>query len=80
MGSGGVNITYIQLLLQLVERAIFDLCRVKNNTLVQLDGGSTGYEDSSHIYAGKEQLWTDLSAFILPKGSPLMASVILLRF
>ena len=62
---------YILLLLQLVS-AIFVLHRVKNNTIVGL--GADGFEDNSDIYAGNEKLWTDMTAFILPKGSPLMAS------
>ena len=50
---------------------------MKNNTLVEFGHGAYGaFEDGLGIYASKEKVWTDLTPFFLPKGSPLLARVV----
>ena len=75
MGKAGVNITHIYIVLYFCikfKQITLTLYSVANNTLLEFNVG--GYFDKDvQIYAGKEKVWTDMSAFILPKGSPLMA-------
>ena len=58
--------------------AIFTLSRMKNNTLIVFGIGQTEY--GLTVYEGEEKVWIDITAFVLPKGSPLLASDVLLKF
>ena len=51
---------------------------MKNNTHIAF--GISIYGDDLDVYASKEKVWSDITAFAFPKGSPLTASVKIVNF